>query len=128
MTTELVLITPILLLLLGFVMFTGRLGGVQQQVLSAADEAARAASLRGDPDAARSAAMTTVEANLADAGVACRELTVDVDTDEFRRGGHVTVALSCAIGLDDLAFTGLPGTRSYEASATEVIDLRRGGD
>lgn len=127
-TTELVLLTPILLLLLGFVVFAGRLGGVQQQVLAAADEAARAASLRGDPDAGRSAAITAVEANLGGAGVECVDLTVEVDTDDFRRGGQVTVAVRCAVGLDDVVFAGLPGSRAYEGSATEVIDLWRGGD
>ena len=127
-TTELVLLTPILLVLLGFVVFAGRLGGVQQRVLSAADEAARAASLRADAEAGRSAAITAVEANLGDAGVECVDLAVEVDTGEFRRGGQVTVTVRCAVGLDDVVFAGLPGSRSYEASATEVIDLWRGGD
>jgi Flp pilus assembly protein TadG len=127
-TTELVLITPILLVLLGFVMFAGRLGGVQQRVLSAADEGARAASLRGDPDAGRSAAIDAVETNLGDAGVECLDLMVEVGTDDFARGGQVTVTVRCAVGLDDVVFAGLPGSRAYEASATEVIDLWRGGD
>lgn len=126
--TELILLTPVLLVLLGFVVFAGRLGGVQQRVLSAADEGARAASLRGDPDAGRSAAVAAVEANLVDAGVECADLMVEVDTDDFRRGGHVTVTVRCAVGLGDVVFAGLPGSREYEASATEVIDLWRGGD
>lgn len=127
-TTELVLLTPILLVLLGFVVFAGRLGGVQQRVLAAADEGARAASLRGDPDAGRSVAISAVEANLADAGVECVDLSVEVGTDDFRRGGQVTVTVRCAVGLDDVVFAGLPGSRVYEASATEVIDLWRGGE
>lgn len=127
-TTELVLLTPILLVLLGFVVFAGRLGTVQQQVLAAADEGARAASLRGDPDAGRAAGITAVDSNLADAGVECAGLTVEVDTDFFHRGGAVTVTVRCDVGLDDVVFAGMPGTRQYEASATEVIDLHRGGD
>lgn len=127
-STELVLITPVLLVLLGFVVFAGRLGGVQQRVLSAADEGARAASLRGDPDAGQTAATAAVEANLGDAGVECVDLSVAVDTSAFRRGGHVTVTVRCAVGLDDVVFAGLPGSRQYEASASEVIDLYRGGD
>lgn len=127
-TTELVLVTPILLVLLGFVVFAGRLGGVQQQVVSAADQAARAASLRGGAEDGRAAAIATVEANLGDAGVECTDLAVDIDTDAFERGGHVTVTVRCTVGLDDVVFAGLPGTRQYEASATEVIDLYRGGD
>lgn len=126
-TTELVLLTPVLLLLLGFVVLAGRVGGVQQQVLAAADEGARAASVRADPDSGRAAATARVEDNLADAGVACGELSVAVDTAAFRRGGRVGVTVRCAIGLGDVAFTGLPGKRSYEATAVEVIDAYRGG-
>lgn len=126
-TTELVLLTPVLLVLLGFVVLAGRVGGIQQQVLAAADEGARAASLRADPDAGRTVAITRVEDNLADAGVACAELHVAVDTAAFRRGGHVGVTVRCSIGLGDVAFTGLPGSRSYEATAVEVIDAYRGG-
>jgi len=127
-STELVLLTPILLVLLGFVVFAGRLGGVQQRVLSAADEGARAASLRGEADAGRSAAIAAVEANLGDAGLECVDLAVEVDTGDFRRGGHVTVTVRCAVGLDDVVFAGLPGSRAYKASSTEIIDLWRGGD
>lgn len=128
LSTELVLVTPVLLVLLGLVVFAGRLGGVQQRVVSAADQAARTASLRGDPDAGRAAALASVESNLGDAGVECIDLAVDVDTDSFQRGGHVTVTVTCMVGLDDVVFAGLPGTRQYQASATEVIDLFRGGD
>lgn len=127
-TTELVLLTPVLLLLLGFVVFAGRVGGIQQEVLTAADEAARAASLRGDADAARAAAVDAAEANLADAGVSCHQLTVDGDTSQFRRGGQVRVTVTCAVGLDDVAFAGLPGQRTFSATSTEIIDVFRGGD
>lgn len=127
-TTELVLVTPVLLLLLAFVVFAGRVGGVQQQVLAAVDEAARAASLRGDADAASAAAAAAAADNLTDAGVSCTDLAVEVDTADFRRGGHVTVTMDCTIGLDDVVFAGLPGTRTSQATATEVVDRLRGGD
>lgn len=127
-TTEMVLVTPVLLALLGFVVFAGRVGGIQQQVIAAVDQAARAASLSGSPDAARQTAAATVEANLADVGVACRDLTVHVDTTVFGRGGHVSVTATCGIGLDDVVFAGLPGQRSFTATATEVVDHYRGGE
>ena len=126
-TTELVLLTPVLLLLLGFVVLAGRVGEVQQQVLAAADEGARAASLRADAAAGRAAATARIQDNLADAGVTCAGLTVAVDTSSFHRGGRVGVTVRCSIGLGDVAFAGLPGSRSYEATAVEVIDTYRGG-
>lgn len=127
-TTEMVLLTPVLLALLGFVVFAGRVGGIQQQVIAAVDEAARAASLTGAVTTAEQVATDTVTRNLDDAGVACRDLIVLVDTAAFRRGGHVSVSATCAIGLDDVVFAGLPGQRSFSAAATEVIDVYRGGD
>ncbi len=126
-TTELVLLTPILLLLLGFVIFTGRVGGIQQEVLTAADEAARAASVRGNAEAARAAAVAAAEGNLADAGVTCQQLTVHSDTSRFRRGGEMSVTVTCVVGLDDVSFAGLPGTRTFTATSTEIIDVFRGG-
>ncbi len=127
-TTEMVLLTPVLLTLLGFLVFAGRVGGIQQQVIAAVDQAARAASLGGAPDIAEQVAADTVATNLADAEVSCRDLSVQVDTATFRRGGHVSVTATCGIGLDDVVFAGLPGQRSFTATATEVIDIYRGGD
>lgn len=123
--TEMVLLTPVLLVLLGFVVFAGRVGGIQQQVIAAVDQAARAASLVATPEAAQQSAARTVEANLGDAGFACRELVVQVDTTTFGRGGHVSVTATCGIGLDDVVFAGLPGRRSFTATATEIIDRHR---
>lgn len=125
-TTEVVLVTPILLLLLGFVVFAGRVGGVQQQVLAAVDEGARAASLRGDVEVARATARERVADNLADAGVLCAQLGVEVDTAAFHPGGRVAVTATCAVELGDVAFPGLPGARSYTATSVEVIDRFRG--
>lgn len=127
-TTEMVLLTPVLLVLLGFVVFAGRVGSIQQMVVAAVDEGARAASLTGAASRAEQVAAETVTQNLADAGVACHDLSVGVDTTSFRRGGHVSVSASCAIGLDDVVFAGLPGQRSFRAVATEVIDVYRGDD
>lgn len=96
-------------------------------MIAAVEEAARAASLVGTPEAAQQVAEQTVASNLADAGLACRDLAVQVDTASFQPAGHVTVTATCAIGLDDVAFAGLPGQRSFTATATEVIDRYRGG-
>ncbi|HEX9888548.1 MAG TPA: TadE/TadG family type IV pilus assembly protein [Nitriliruptorales bacterium] len=125
MTTELVLLTPVVLLLLGFVVLAGRVGGIEQQLLTAADEAARAGSIRAHPDAAAVDARTVAAANLTDAGVSCAQLDVDVDLTSFHRGGHITVDVTCTVALADVAFAGLPGQRTVSATATEVIDRLR---
>lgn len=126
-TTEVVLLTPVLMLLLAFVVMTGRVGVASGAVTDAAHQAARAASLRASPAEAAADAETTAAANLSSAGVSCAELAVEVDTSRFARGGDVAVSLTCTADLGDLAFVGLPGSRTLSARAVEVIDVYRGG-
>lgn len=126
-TTEVVLLTPVLLLLLAFVVMTGWLGEASGAVVDAAHQAARAASLRGTPADAAADAEAAAAANLALAGVSCADLAVEVDTSRFVRGGDVTVVVTCTTALGDLAFAGLPGSKTLSARAVETIDLYRGG-
>ena len=126
-TTEVVLLTPVLMLLLAFVVMTGRVGEASGAVTDAAHQAARAASLRGAPVEAAADAESTAAANLASAGIACADFAVEVDTSRFARGGEVAVTVTCTTALDDLAFAGLPGSRTLSARAVEVIDVYRGG-
>ena len=125
MTTELVLVVPVLLVLLGLVVMTGRLGEANTHVAHAAHQAARAASLAGSADSARAQAQQTASANLDALGLACRNLVVDVDISRFEPGGDVAVAVSCTVELADLAFAGLPGHRTLDAQAVEVVDRFR---
>lgn len=127
-STEVVLLTPVLMLLLAFVVMTGRLGEASGAVTDAAQQAARAASLRAGAAEAAADAEATAAANLASAGVACAQFAVEVDTSRFARGGDVAVTVTCTTNLDDLAFAGLPGSRTLSARAVEVIDVYRGGD
>lgn len=126
-TTELVLITPVLLALFAFVVLAGRVGEVRGAVVHATQQAARSASLRGDPTSARAAAETTASGNLERLGVSCVGFDLAVDTARFRRGGHVTVTVTCTVDLSDVATFGLPATRTFTGQATEVIDRWRAG-
>jgi Flp pilus assembly protein TadG len=125
-TTELVLLTPLLLVLLGFVVMTGRLGEVDATVDNAAQQAARAGSLVGSASAAHAQAVTTAGANLDAAGLACQPRSIEVDTSRFAADGDVAVAVTCTVQLSDVAFAGLPGQRTVQARAVEVIDRHRG--
>lgn len=126
-TAELVLLAPVLLLLMAFVVMTGRIGEVRGAVVHGAHQAARAASLRADAAQAETNAQAVAAANLAQLDVTCSDLTVSVDTTRFHRGGDVAVTVRCAVDLSDLGFAGLPGSRTVEARAVEVIDSWRGG-
>lgn len=125
-STELVILTPVLVLLLLFVVLAGRLGQATQDVTQAAAEAARTATLVRGPDVA-AVARATVEDNLTAAGVSCRQLAVTVDLDDLRPAGAVRVDVRCDVELDGVATLGLASGRSVSASAAEVIDTYRGG-
>jgi Flp pilus assembly protein TadG len=124
-STELAVMTPVLIGLLLFVVYAGRIVEAEAAVAHAAYEAARAATLTGTPSAAHAAAAETAVANIAVGAVSCRSLDVAVDTAAFNPGGHVTVTLTCQATFADLALLAVPGTRAFTASATAVIDVHR---
>ncbi len=127
MALELVLVTPLVLVLVLFVAFCGRITRTQSIVRDAAAAGARAASLRQQPSAARSDAEAAVLASLAGHASACASSTVRVDTSLLRPGGQVSVEVSCSASLSDLALLGVPGSRTLTARSVEVVDRRRGG-
>jgi Flp pilus assembly protein TadG len=118
-----VLAVPVMILLAMFVIFCGRATSAVIDVHAAAAAAARAAAHATTPAAAVTAATDTLVANTVATGWAC---TANVDTSNHRRGGQVTVTVTCAVPLADL---GLPigTTRTVAASATEPIDTFRAG-
>lgn len=125
-TTELVLVTPLLLVLLLFVAYAGRVAGARNDAVGAARDAARSASLARSAEAADRAAQEAAEATLADQRVICAGgPRVDTELADFRPGGSVTVEVRCSLRLADLSLLGLSGSRDVTATATEVIDRYR---
>lgn len=124
-TVELVLVIPLLVLLVGFIAFVGRLAGAKADVQAAAGDAARAASLRLDVGSAAAAATSAAQASLADLDLSCRELEVDLDRAGFARGGAATVEVTCVVAFDDVALGALPGSRTVTARVTEPVDALR---
>jgi Flp pilus assembly protein TadG len=124
-TTELVLITPVLIILLLFVTLAGRLALTRGDVEGAARDAARAASIARTSAQAVSDARAAAAANLERSGTPCGELVVRPDVSNFRSGGSVSVSVTCNVRLGDLMLLRVPATRSVEATAVEVIDVYR---
>ena len=125
MATELVLLTPLLILMLLFVVALGRLAGARLDVDGAAAQAARAASIARDPSTATAMAQQTATAALGSDGVTCGHLTVTTDTAQFAPGGSVAVTVTCSVGLSDLTGLRLPASESISSTATSVIDTYR---
>lgn len=123
---EVALGAVVLFVLLGLVVFAGRTSALDTDVQTAAAAAARAASRQGSPTGATAAAQEAAEANLGDAAVACTKLNVIVTAGSMEPGSTVSVSISCTADFSDLAPLAMPGQRSFQASASEVIDTYRG--
>jgi Flp pilus assembly protein TadG len=124
-TAELVLLTPLLILLLLFVVALGRLSGARLDVDGAAAQAARAASIARDPTTATAMAQQTATAALGSDHVTCAQLTVNTDTSQFAPGGSVAVTVTCSVSLSDLTGLRLPASEQISDRFVAVIDQYR---
>jgi len=124
-TAELVILTPLLILLLLFVVALGRLAGAHIDVDGAAAQAARAASIARNPAVAAVSAQQTASSALSSQHITCAHLDVSVDTSDFVPGGSVAVTVSCAVNLSDLTGLHLPVTETVANRFVEPIDTYR---
>lgn len=126
-STELVLITPVLIAFFSLVVVAGRLTDAKGDVVSAASDAARAASLQPDLGAARAAAQDIATDSVADEGIECTGgVQVDVDADPaFERGATLHATVTCDVQTSDLALLNLPGVVTVVEHAWEPIDAHR---
>jgi Flp pilus assembly protein TadG len=125
-SAELVLATPLLVVILLFVVLCGRLVSAQMDLNAAASSGARSGSIARGEAAARAEAERTARQILAARGATCQQATVTVVTGGLHPGGAVTVTVSCSVPLSDLLLLGVPGSRTVSASATSPVDQWRG--
>ena len=123
---ELVLVTPFLVLLLMFAVAAGRLVQARLDVDSAAQQAARAASLARTPQAASAQATQVAQAALAGQPVTCDPAVITPDLSDFTPGGEVTVQVTCTVHLSDLSLLRIPGSETITAAFTAPVDTYRG--
>jgi Flp pilus assembly protein TadG len=119
---ELVIVAPLLLLVALLMIFFGRIESAQGDVEAAARAGAEAAVVQGNAAAAQSSAAAAVAATLASDHVACPSPAVSTDVTNFVSGGSVTVTVTCVAQLSDVTAPGLPGTKTFSATATAPID------
>lgn len=123
---ELVLVTPVLVVLMLFAVAGGRLASARAELDAAARDSARAASIARSPATAERAGQEAAGAALADERLTCQRFAVAIDTSDFRPGGMVTAVVTCDVGLADLTGLGVPGTRTLSSRFVEPIDRFRG--
>ncbi|WP_037606737.1 TadE/TadG family type IV pilus assembly protein [Streptacidiphilus rugosus] len=120
-SVEVVLVAPVMLLLLLCAVALGRLVNARLDVDSAAQQAARAASLLRLPGKAQQVADQTARTALAETGRACQGFDVTADTSHFTAGGSVTVTVACTTELSDLGIP-LPGSHVSRSTASVPVD------
>ncbi|MDQ1024774.1 Flp pilus assembly protein TadG [Streptomyces umbrinus] len=122
---ELVLVTPLLVLVLLVVVALGLLVDARLIVADAAHQAARAASLTRTEKDARAQAQQAAGAALRAAGASCTRPSVRLTTGGLTPGATVTARVSCTADLGDLTRTGLPGHVPLAGTAFSVVDTYR---
>lgn len=100
---------------------------------SAAEDAAREASIHRTAAAAQSAAQSAATESLEDQGIKCASTSVNINTGGLSvpvgQVGTVTVSVTCTVNLADLLLPGVPGAKTLASTATSVVDqYRQRGD
>ncbi|MGW3312060.1 TadE/TadG family type IV pilus assembly protein [Streptomyces sp. NPDC001073] len=130
---EAAIILPPLIMFLCLAIAGGRLVMSGTKIDSAAQDAAREASIHRTVAAAQTAAHAAALESLDDQGITCASASVSVNTGGLTvpvgQVGTVTVTVSCTVSLSDLLLPGMPGARTMTATATSVVDqYRQRGD
>jgi hypothetical protein len=128
-TTELVIVMPVLISFLFLVIAAGRLTDAKSDVVGAASDAARVASLQESAAAAQAQAQAAATDTVSGENLNCKD-GPQVDTEflpsgEFERGATVHVEVTCTVDTRDLTFIGLPLSVTLVEEAWEPIDAHR---
>lgn len=125
---ELVLITPMIVLIVLVGVAAGRTATGDSRAQQAAAAAARAASLEHTTAAAESAARTVAAESLRGQGIDCRAMTITLDTAGYATPpgtpAHVAVTVNCTVSYAGLGIPGWPGTHTVAATAASPLDMR----
>jgi Flp pilus assembly protein TadG len=128
-TSEFLITTPLLIGFLGLVILAGRGIDARSDVIGAANDAARIASLQVTPGAAQAEAAEAAQDAIAEEGIECAGGAPTVATtfpDGGFEGNTVRVEVQCVVETSDLMFFNLPtGSITLEAVALEPIDVHR---
>ena len=124
---ELVLVTPVLIVMLLIAVGLGRMAHARQQVVGAARDAARAASLERNPERAQTAGADAARRSLGQAGVSCQQLSVSVDVTGYRPGGQVRATVTCTTSMAGLGLARFTPTRTFTDTAIAPIEALRSG-
>jgi hypothetical protein len=124
-SVELVLMTPVLILLLFLVVAAGRLAVSRNEVDGAARDAAREASTWRSAAAASSHGVAQGLSDLQSGRSSCSNPEVAIDTSQLRPGGEVVADVFCTVRLSDISGLHMGLSRTLHAKAVAVVDTFR---
>lgn len=125
LTVELVVLTPVLLIIALASLVFGRVTEARQQVVEAARAGAEAAVVLPTVGTAQWVGSINAVVNLIGRTHTCAHVEITMDTSHFVPGGYVTAHVSCLVLLSDIGFPGLPGSTTVSASASAPLDPYR---
>lgn len=130
---EAAIVLPALIMFLCLAIAGGQIVTSGAKIDSAAEDAAREASIHRTAAAAQSAAQSAAAESLEDQGIKCASTSVSINTGGLSvpvgQVGTVTVTVTCTVNLADLLLPGVPGAKTLTSTATSVVDqYRQRGD
>ena len=125
LTVELVVLTPILVVVALATLVFGRVSEARQQVVEASRAGAEAAAVLPTVGTAQWVGAINAVVILIGRTHTCANVTVTTDTSRFEAGGAVTVRVACQVLLSDIGFPGIPGSTVVRATATAPLDPYR---
>ncbi|MEU5044535.1 TadE/TadG family type IV pilus assembly protein [Streptomyces griseorubiginosus] len=130
---EAAILLPALIMFLCMAIAGGRIVTSGAKIDSAAEDAAREASIHRTAAAAQGAAQSAAAESLADQGIKCASTSVSINTGGLSvpvgQVGTVSATVTCTVNLSDLLLPGVPGAKTITSTATSVVDqYRQRGD
>ena len=122
---EIVILTPLLVVLALVLVIGGRLSYALQDVDDAARTSVESAVIASTASTARAQAAAAANYEISHDGLRCTPYTMTVDVTDFAPGGFVSVELRCGVGLVTLGIPGLPGSVTLSGDASAGIEPSR---
>jgi hypothetical protein len=122
---EIVILTPLLVLLILVLVMGGRLANASQDLTDAARTSVESAVVASNASAARAQAAATASYEISHDGLECDPYSIVTDVAEFTAGGRVSVRVSCRVKLFTLGLPGLPTALTVSSQASAAIETYR---
>lgn len=127
--TELVIIFPALIVLLGLIVAGGRIWFARSVVTDAAYSGARAASIERDAGQAVATGHDATVQRLDMRGISCLQTGIDLDVSGFAAPvgtpASVTEEIRCRVSIGDVLVPGMPGSMMIIGHGSSPIDTYR---